>query len=187
MGLQPIVNASAAVVETPLPSEPLERQREQRMRKVEKESRQESELLAQVTPDDLLSYGLIPEFVGRLPVTVSLEALDRPVLKRILTEPKNSIVRQFMRLFAMDGVALEFEPATLDIIAREAFARRTGARGLRSIVEESLLDVMYEIPGRVDIVRCVVTPEVITLRQLPLLFGRQGQPVALEVPQRKAA
>lgn len=170
-----------------LPEDPAERQRELRMRKVEKENREESELLAQVIPDDLLQFGLIPEFIGRLPVVVSLEGLDRPTLKRILTEPRNSVIRQYKRLFAMDGVELEFEPETLDVIAREAFSRRTGARGLRSIVENALLDVMYEIPGRSDVHRCVITPDVITQGKLPTIYTRQGQIIILEQPLPKAA
>ncbi len=173
--------------EVPLPDDLAARQREVRMRKVEKESREESEFLAQVIPDDLLQFGLIPEFIGRLPVVVSLEALDRYTLKRILTEPRNSVVRQYQRLFAMDGVQLEFEPDTLDVIAREAFSRRTGARGLRSIVENALLDVMYEIPSRTDAARCVITPDVIVQGKPPLLYGQQGQPISLEVPLLKAA
>ncbi len=106
-----------AVDATPLPEEPVERQREIKLRKREKESQDEARLLALVEPDDLLSFGLIPEFVGRMPVLVNLEALDRHTLVRILTEPKNSVVRQFTHMFAMDGVALEFEPEALEIVA----------------------------------------------------------------------
>jgi ATP-dependent Clp protease ATP-binding subunit ClpX len=172
---------------SPLPENLTERQRELQIRRMEKESREESELLHQVVPDDLLAFGLIPEFIGRLPVFVSLNALDRRALVRILTEPKNSIIRQFARLFTMDKVTLEFEPESLDAIATEAFLRRTGARGLRSIVEEALLDVMFEIPSRDDIVRCVITKEVFTEDRLPSLYGRQGQPVTLDQKYRTAA
>ncbi|MEZ4614342.1 MAG: ATP-dependent Clp protease ATP-binding subunit ClpX [Caldilineaceae bacterium] len=171
----------------PLPENLTERQRELQIRRMEKESREESELLHQVVPDDLLSFGLIPEFIGRLPVFVSLNALDRRALVRILTEPKNSVVRQFMRLFAMDKVKLEFEAEALEAIATEAFLRRTGARGLRSIVEEALLDVMFEIPSRDDIARCVITKDVFTEDRLPSLYGRQGQPVSLGREYRTAA
>ncbi|HRW10256.1 MAG TPA: ATP-dependent Clp protease ATP-binding subunit ClpX, partial [Caldilineaceae bacterium] len=171
----------------PLPENLTERQRELQIRRMEKESREESELLHQAVPDDLLSFGLIPEFIGRLPIFVSLNALDRRALVRILTEPKNSVVRQFMHLFAMDNVKLEFAPDALDAIATEAFLRRTGARGLRSIVEEALLDVMFEIPSRDDITRCVITKEVFTEDRLPQLFGRQGQPVSLGREYRTAA
>ncbi|MFZ1755675.1 MAG: ATP-dependent Clp protease ATP-binding subunit ClpX [Caldilineaceae bacterium] len=166
--------------EHPLPDDLSERQRELKIRRLEKDGRDESRLLRQVMPDDLLSFGLIPEFVGRLPVFVSLQALDRKAMIDILTKPKNSIVRQFQRLFAMDGVALEFESDALEAAATEAFLRRTGARGLRSIVEEALLDVMYEIPGREDIARCVVDRSVFTRRRSPKLFSPQGQPVSVE-------
>ena len=171
----------------PLPEELTARQREQKIRRLEKESRDESQLLHQVVPDDLLAFGLIPEFIGRLPVFVSLSALDRKALVRILTEPKNSIVRQFQRLFAMDKVALEFEPDALEAVATEAFLRHTGARGLRSIVEEALLDVMYEIPDRSDVVRCVVTAEVFTQGAAPALYTSHGQPVTVGREYRPAA
>ncbi len=171
----------------PLPENLSERQRELQIRRMERESREESHLLHQVVPDDLLAFGLIPEFIGRLPVFVSLDALDRRTLVRILTEPKNSIVRQFQRLFAMDKVELHFDAEALDAVATEAFLRKTGARGLRSIVEEGLLDVMYEIPSRDDVTRCVVTREVFTEDKLPRLFGRQGQPVSLDREFRTAA
>jgi ATP-dependent Clp protease ATP-binding subunit ClpX len=144
----------------PLPDDLTDRQRELKIRRMEKQSRDESAFLSQVLPDDLLQFGLIPEFIGRLPVFVSLEGLDRGTLVRILTEPKNSIVRQFQRLFAMDNVALTFEYDGLEAVATEAFLHRTGARGLRSIVEGALLDVMFEIPSRDDIVSCVVTRDV---------------------------
>jgi len=106
---------------------------------------------------------------------------------RILTEPRNSVVRQFTRMFAMDGVALEFESEALEIVARDAFLRRTGARGLRSIVETALLDVMYEIPGHTDIVRCLVTPDVFTLKRTPRLYNAAGQLLDISPPLRKAA
>lgn len=171
----------------PLPEKLSERQRELQIRRMERESREESQLLHQVVPDDLLAFGLIPEFIGRLPVFVSLDALDRRTLVRILTEPKNSIVRQFQRLFAMDKVELSFDPEALEAVATEAFLRKTGARGLRSIVEEGLLDVMFEIPSREDVTRCVVTRDVFTEDKLPKLFGRQGQPVSLGQEFRSAA
>jgi ATP-dependent Clp protease ATP-binding subunit ClpX len=171
----------------PLPDDLTERQRELRIRRLEKEARDESHYLRQVMPDDLLGFGLIPEFIGRLPVVVSLEGLDRQTLVRILTEPKNSVVRQFQRLFAMDDVALEFEPEALDAVATEAFLRKTGARGLRSIVEEALLDAMFEIPSRDDVERCVVTPDVFTDHQPPRLFNHQGQQIQIGRTYRTAA
>ncbi|MFO7631703.1 MAG: ATP-dependent Clp protease ATP-binding subunit ClpX [Caldilinea sp.] len=174
-------------LEAPLPDDLLARRREIKLRQLEKDSRKESELLSQVQPDDLLSYGLIPEFVGRLPVVVSLEALDRRTLVRILTEPRNSVVRQFQRLFAMDSVGLEFEDTALDAVATEAFLRKTGARGLRSIVEDALLDVMFEIPSRDDVTRCVVSADVFTQHAPPMLFNVYGQHVSLNRELKSAA
>lgn len=179
--------AAGDMESAPLPEDLTERQRELHIRRLEKESRDESYYLRQAMPDDLLNFGLIPEFIGRLPVIVSLEGLDRKTLVRILTEPKNSVVRQFQRLFAMDDVTLEFAPDALDAVATEAFLRRTGARGLRSIVEEALLDVMYEIPSRSDVTRCVVTREVFTQGHAPMLYTAQGQTVQLPRAYRPAA
>ena len=119
------------------------------------------ELLQQVTPDDLLEYGLIPEFVGRLPVVVSVDPLDREALVRILTEPKNAVVKQYQRLFGLDNVELIFTDDALDAVADEALQHKTGARGLRTIIEEILLDVMYEIPSRKDVRKCVVSAETV--------------------------
>lgn len=155
------------------------RPHELKIRRLEKESQAESHLLRQVLPDDLLRYGLIPEFVGRLPVIVSLDALDRQDLLMVLTQPKNSIVRQFQRLFAMDDVLLEFEDDALAAAASKAYLRRTGARGLRSIVEEALLDVMYEIPGQDEITRCVVGREVFEEGALPRLYTQQGKRLSI--------
>ena len=171
------------VEELPLPEGLTERQRELKIRGLEKEGRDESRLLQLAMPDDLLNYGLIPEFVGRVPVVVSLEALARQALVEILTRPKNSIVRQFQRLFAMDDVLLEFEPESLAVAATEAYLRRTGARGLRSIVEEGLLEVMYEIPEREEIVRCVVCRDVFEEGAMPRLYSRHGQQVRLAADQ----
>ncbi|NPA91550.1 MAG: ATP-dependent Clp protease ATP-binding subunit ClpX [Chloroflexi bacterium] len=133
-----------------------------------------AELLRRVTPDDLIHYGLIPEFVGRLPVTVSVDPLDKEAMVRILTEPKNAIVKQYQHLLAMDGVELVFTQDALEAIAEEAMERKTGARGLRSIVEDLLVEVMYEIPGRDDVTRCVITGETVRHRKRPLLLNAQG-------------
>jgi ATP-dependent Clp protease ATP-binding subunit ClpX len=171
----------------PLPEDMSERQRELHIRRLEKESRDESYYLRQVMPDDLLSFGLIPEFIGRLPVVVSLEGLDRKTLVRILTEPKNSVVRQFERLFAMDEVVLEFAPDALEAVATEAFLRKTGARGLRAIVEDALLDVMFEIPSREDVTRCVVTRETFTQGKAPTLYNQHNQPLPWPREYRTAA
>ncbi len=170
-----------------LPTDPDERSRELKIRKQEAESREESFYMAHVLPDDLLNFGLIPEFIGRLPVIANLDTLDRDALVRILTEPKNSVVRQFQRLFAMDGVKLEFTPEALEAVATEAFLRKTGARGLRSIVEGALLDVMYEAPSRTDIARCVVGADVFMDGALPALYNHDGEPIQLEPILRSAA
>ncbi|HHX64145.1 MAG TPA: ATP-dependent Clp protease ATP-binding subunit ClpX [Chloroflexi bacterium] len=122
-------------------------------------------LLSQVTSDDLLKYGLIPEFIGRLPVVVSVDPLDKDDLMRILTEPKNALVRQYKKLFALDDVELEFTEEALQQVAEEAIAYRMGARGLRTIIEETLTDVMYEIPSRPEIKHWVVSADAIRNRR----------------------
>ncbi len=127
------------------------------------------EILEDILPVDLLKYGLIPEFVGRLPVIVTLNALDEKALVRILTEPKNALVKQYQKLFEMDNVDLVFEKEALEAIAKEAIKRDTGARGLRAILENIMLDVMYDIPSREDIKCCTVTKSVIAGRKNPIL------------------
>ncbi len=127
------------------------------------------EILRQVMPEDLLRYGLIPEFVGRLPVVVALDALDEDALVRILTEPKNALVKQYRKILELDGVELEFTPDALRAIARQAILHKTGARGLRSIIENLMLDIMYEVPSRDDIVKCVITKEMVEEKKEPLL------------------
>ncbi len=125
------------------------------------------EVLSQLLPQDLLKYGLIPEFVGRLPVMVTLGALDRQALVKILTEPKNALVKQYQKLFEMDDALLEFEPEALDAIADKALARETGARGLRAIIEETMLDVMYDIPSANNIEKCIVTKDMVDGKAMP--------------------
>ncbi|MGI8968895.1 MAG: ATP-dependent Clp protease ATP-binding subunit ClpX [Chloroflexota bacterium] len=125
--------------------------------------------VAGITPEDLLQYGLIPEFVGRLPVIVGLEQLDQETMVRILTEPKNAIIKQYRKFFELDKVDLVFTPESLEEIAVLALAQKTGARGLRSIVEETLLEIMYEIPSRNDIRACTVTDKVILKQESPIL------------------
>ncbi|MBV1818247.1 ATP-dependent Clp protease ATP-binding subunit ClpX [Anaerosalibacter bizertensis] len=127
------------------------------------------ELLKEIQPEDLLKYGLIPEFIGRLPVIVTLEELDKEAFVKILTEPKNALVKQYKELFAIDGVELEFEEEALEAIAQKAIDRKTGARGLRSILEESMLDIMYEIPSRDDIEKCIITKDTIIKKAKPNL------------------
>ncbi len=124
-----------------------------------------SELLRMVNSDDLLKFGLIPEFVGRLPVVVSVDELDVDALVRILREPRNALVRQYAKLFAIDGVELEFSDEALQVAAEEAIRYKMGARGLRTIIEETLLDVMYDLPSRQDISHYVVTEEAVRSRR----------------------
>jgi len=127
------------------------------------------ELLAKIQPVDLLKFGLIPEFVGRLPVIVTLDALDEDALVRILTEPKNALIKQYQKLLELDGIALEFKEDALAAISQEAIRRNTGARGLRAIVEELMLNVMYELPSRTDVTKCLVTKDVVLKKEEPLL------------------
>ena len=126
-------------------------------------------LLAEVKPEDLIKYGMIPEFSGRLPITASLSELTQEDLVRILTEPNNALVRQYEKLFQMENVELRFPQETIETVAACALLRETGARGLRSILEEAMLNVMYEIPSREDVVECVITPGVINNKEEPLL------------------
>jgi ATP-dependent Clp protease ATP-binding subunit ClpX len=134
-----------------------------------KQEKNIGDILRHVLPQDLIKYGLIPEFVGRVPVVATLDALDKSALIRILTEPRNALIKQYQKLFEMDGVTLEFKEGTLEIIAEEAIRRNTGARGLRAILEGILLDVMYELPTRDDIGKCIITREVIANRDKPIL------------------
>lgn len=129
---------------------------------VDKTERDIGELLKQVTPQDFVKYGLIPEFVGRLPITVTLDLLNKDALVRILTDTKSAICKQYKKLFELDGVELEFDKDALYAIAEEAMERKTGARGLRSIIEKATLDLMYEIPSDDRVAKCVITKEVIT-------------------------
>ncbi|HHW44044.1 ATP-dependent Clp protease ATP-binding subunit ClpX [Desulfofundulus thermobenzoicus] len=129
------------------------------------------EILSHILPEDLLKYGLIPEFVGRLPIIVTLDALDEDALIRILTEPRNALVKQYEKLFELDGVTLEFHPDALKTVAQEALKRNTGARGLRAILEDVMLEVMYDIPSRDDITKVIITRETILKKEKPLLVA----------------
>jgi ATP-dependent Clp protease ATP-binding subunit ClpX len=129
-------------------------------------------ILTHLIPDDLLKYGLIPEFVGRLPVAVSLDSLDKEALVRILTEPKNAIVKQYQKFLSLDRVELIFTNDALQAAAEGALKQRTGARGLRTIIEDVLLDVMYEIPSRADVKKVIINGDVITAHNKPLLITR---------------
>lgn len=133
------------------------------------------EYLSMVLPEDLLKFGLIPEFVGRLPVISTLEPLDEKTLVRILAEPKNALVKQYQKLLELDNVNLQFEPKALEAIAREAIKRNTGARGLRAIIEGIMLDVMYEVPSRDDITDCVITEKVVQEKTVPELDDKKDK------------
>ncbi len=133
-----------------------------------------NEALAKAEPEDLIKYGLIPEFVGRLPVMVTLDSLDKEAMVRILTEPKNALTKQYRRFLEMDGVELDFEEGALTAIAEEALERKTGARGLRAIIEGIMRDVMYEVPSRDDVKKCVVTEATVRQHQAPLLYYKEN-------------
>jgi ATP-dependent Clp protease ATP-binding subunit ClpX len=136
------------------------------------------DLLNMVEPEDLIKYGLIPEFVGRLPVVAALEELDESALVQILTEPKNALIKQYQRLFLMEGVELEVRPVALAAVSRRALARKTGARGLRSILESVLLDTMYELPTLENVSKVVVDEQMILADGKPLLIYSDQQKVA---------
>jgi ATP-dependent Clp protease ATP-binding subunit ClpX len=139
----------------------------------EPKSRQEKrigDILSMVEPQDLIKYGLIPEFVGRLPVIATLDELKESALMRILTEPKNSIIKQYQKLLSFDNVKLKFTESALSAIAKEAIRRKTGARGLRAILEDVMLDVMYEIPSQRSVKECLITEDVIKKKEKPILL-----------------
>jgi ATP-dependent Clp protease ATP-binding subunit ClpX len=133
------------------------------------------EYLSMVLPEDLLKFGLIPEFVGRLPVISTLEPLDEDALMRILTEPKNALVKQYTKLLEMDNVELEFDQEALEAISKEAIKRNTGARGLRSIIEGIMLDVMFEVPSRDDVTKCLITKKTVEDKMPPELKTKESK------------
>jgi ATP-dependent Clp protease ATP-binding subunit ClpX len=133
-----------------------------------------SQLMAQVEPEDLIKFGLIPEFIGRLPVIATLDELDEAALIRILKEPKNALSKQYAKLFEYDGVQLEFEEDAYVAVAQEAIKRNTGARGLRAILEQSMLEVMYDLPAKTDVKKCVVTRDSIVKGERPVLVLKDG-------------
>lgn len=153
------------------------------MTQAEKEANA-NKILKKLQPDDLMKFGLIPEFIGRIPTYAVLDQLNEKTLKMILTEPKNAILKQYKRLLEMDNVKLEFEPAAIDLIAKEAIKRKTGARALRSIVEELMLDIMYEVPLKADITEFTVTEEMVRNRnnaeliQLPTINSKSNESIA---------
>ena len=139
-------------------------------------------LLKQVLPEDLVKFGLIPEFVGRVPINVTLDLLDEEALVRILTEPRNALIKQYKKLFELDGVELELDEEAVHAIARRSYERKTGARGLRAIMEHTMMDVMYEIPSDDTIGRCKITKDVVEGEGEPELIYR-----SVEVPRGKKA
>ena len=150
-----------------------------------KDQRDVGELFAKVLPEDLLEFGLIPEFIGRLPVICNVHQLRKEDLVAILTEPKNALTKQYHKFFAYDGVELIFAKEALDAIAEQALKRETGARGLRSIIESALMNVMFELPSRRDVTKCVVTREVIEKKIDPTLVTSTARE-ELELDQESA-
>ncbi|MBI4298357.1 MAG: ATP-dependent Clp protease ATP-binding subunit ClpX [Chloroflexi bacterium] len=144
---------------------------------------QDEEVLKQMAPEDLLAFGFIPEFVGRLPILVSLGSLDKAALIRVLTEPKNAVVKQYQSFFNMDNVELIFTPEALETSAEEAIKRKSGARGLRSIIEETLLDVMYELPSLLEVRQCIIDADTIRGLKSPQLLTASG--ATLEFPSTR--
>jgi ATP-dependent Clp protease ATP-binding subunit ClpX len=140
--------------------------------------RNTGELLRQVQPEDLLRFGLIPEFIGRLPVIATLDELSLEALVDILKKPKNALVKQYQKLFEFENVKLRFTEGALSAIAREALKRKSGARGLRAIMENIMLDVMYEIPSQTNIRECIISEEVIVHRETPILLYEKEVEVA---------
>ena len=151
----------------------------------------ENQILRQMRPEDLMKFGLIPEFVGRLPVTVSLDPLDHDALVRILKEPKNALTKQYQKLMELDGIELSFEDDALTAIAEKAIRLRSGARGLRAIIEEAMMDTMFDLPSRKEINRCVITRDVIEKGEKPILtLGERKYPAApakKKVPRAQTA
>lgn len=153
---------------------------------IEQKEINEQDIFSQVMPEDMLKFGMIPEFIGRLPVFTSVAQLDKEALVAVLTQPKNALVRQYQKLFDLDGVELEFTPDALEAVAEQAILRGTGARGLRAIMEEVLLTVMYDVPSRDDVARVVINREVVFKNVNPTLIPRDA-PVAKRIPKEKTA
>ena len=135
-----------------------------------KDKTTEDDLLKFVLPEDLLRYGLIPELIGRIPVTAPLKSLSKEALKSILTEPKNAILKQYKKLFIMEGIELEFDPFSIDAIVERAMERKTGARALRSIVEDFMLDIMYVLPDKENVDKCIITKDVVEMNAEPIFI-----------------
>ena len=135
-----------------------------------KDNTTEDDLLKFVLPEDLLRYGLIPELIGRIPVTAPLKSLSKEALKSILTEPKNAILKQYKKLFIMEGIELEFDPFSIDAIVERAMERKTGARALRSIVEDFMLDIMFILPDKENVDKCIITKDVVEMNAEPIFI-----------------
>ena len=135
-----------------------------------KDKKSDDDLLQHIQPEDLLKYGLIPELIGRIPVVAPLQTLSEQAMKSILTEPRNAILKQYKKLFMMDGIELEFDPFAIDDIVQKAMERKSGARALRSIVEHFMLDIMYDLPGKKSVQKCIITKDVISKGKEPLFL-----------------
>lgn len=135
-----------------------------------KDKKSEEDLLQHIQPEDLLKYGLIPELIGRIPVVAPLQTLSEQAMKSILTEPRNAILKQYKKLFMMDGIELEFDPFAIDDIVQKAMERKSGARALRSIVEHFMLDIMYDLPGKKSVQKCIITKDVVNKGKEPLFL-----------------
>ena len=158
------------------------------LEKVAKKELDTTKWMGEVVPHDLVKYGLIPELVGRLPVITALDGLDQEALVRILTEPKNSILKQYKKLFALDKVELDFEKSALEAVAQKAIDRRTGARGLRSIMEETLTDLMYKVPSDYSVEKVIVDGETVKNgREAKLIHNPDRKPVAITISETKKA
>jgi ATP-dependent Clp protease ATP-binding subunit ClpX len=143
-----------------------------------KKNRKVGEMLEKAEPQDLLKFGMIPEFVGRLPVIATLHELDEEALIDILRKPKNEVVRQYQKLFAMENVKLKFTEDALRAVARQALARKSGARGLRAILEDAMVDIMYEIPSRTDVKEVIINEDVILKKEKPILLFEKAAETA---------
>ncbi len=146
-----------------------------------------SKLISKVEPEDLIRFGLIPEFIGRLPILTTLEELDEESLIKILKEPKNALTKQYARLFEFDGVELEFEEEALCAVAKAGVERNTGARGLRATLEQAMLDVMYDLPAKSDVIKCIVTKNVIEKGEKPILIYSDAKSVKKSKPDRESS
>ncbi|MEW6097072.1 MAG: ATP-dependent Clp protease ATP-binding subunit ClpX, partial [bacterium] len=135
-----------------------------------KEKKKIGEILLHIIPDDLLKYGLIPEFIGRLPIIAPLDALEKNDLMRILIEPKNALIKQYKKFFELEGIKLKFTDDAIELIADIALKRETGARGLRAVIEDVMLNIMYEVPSKSNVKECVITKEVVSNKIEPTLL-----------------